>query len=143
MKKSNAVALMSRIREKANKLIINELEKHGIEGIVPSHGEILYLLFAGKTYTMKELAEKIRRTKPTVTVLVDKLVDYGYVRKEKSMEDSRVTFIRLTEKGLELEPVFMAVTDKLLSTAYNGLTEQQAIALEETLEKINKNFTIK
>lgn len=133
---------MSRIREKAHKLIINELEKHGIAGIVPSHGEILYHLFAGKTYTMKELAEKIHRTRPTVTVLVDKLVDYGYVRKEKNLEDNRVTFISLTEKGLELEPAFKEITDKLLSTAYKGLSKQQALALEETLEKINKNFTI-
>lgn len=50
---------------------------------------------------MKELAEKIFRKKPTVTVLVDKLVTLGYVIKEKSKADSRVTFIKLTEKRIK------------------------------------------
>jgi hypothetical protein len=45
MKKGNALSLISRIREKANKFIVRELENHGIKGIVPSHGEILVLLF--------------------------------------------------------------------------------------------------
>ncbi len=131
---------MSRIREKANKLIVHELKTHGIEGIVPSHGEILFHLYAGKTYTMKELAERIHRTKPTVTVLIDKLVDYGYVSKEKSSEDSRVTFITLTEKGLQLEPIFSMIGDKLNSIIYSGLTEQEAIILEKMLATINQNF---
>lgn len=131
---------MSRIREKANKLIVHELKIHGIEGIVPSHGEILFHLYAGKTYTMKELAERIHRTKPTVTVLVDKLIDYGYVLKEKSSEDSRVTFITLTEKGLQLEPLFSMIGAKLNSIIYSGLTEQEAIILEKTLTTINQNF---
>lgn len=131
---------MSRIKEKANKLIINELEANGVEGIVPSHGEILVHLFDGTEYTMKELAEKIYRTKPTVTVLVDKLVDFGYVTKQKSLEDSRVTFIRLTEKGLELKPVFKEISDKLNALVYSGLTEQEAVLLEKMLSNINQNF---
>ena len=131
---------MSRIREKANKLIISELEKHGIEGIVPSHGEILFHLFGGNTYTMKELAEKIHRTKPTVTVLIDKLVDYGYVTKEKSLEDNRVTFIKLTEKALQLEPAFQDITAKLNSLVYCGLTDQESMQLEKMLYIIHQNF---
>ena len=140
MRQNNAVALMSRIREKANKLIISELEKHGIEGIVPSHGEILFHLFGGKTHTMKELAEKIHRTKPTVTVLIDKLVDYGYVTKEKSLEDSRVTLITLTEKALQAEPAFQSITNKLNALVYSGLTEQEAILLEKMLNIINETL---
>ena len=83
MRKNNAVALMSRIRAKANRFIIESLVTEGIEGIVPSHGEIMIHLFAEKDYTMQELAQKINRTKPTVTILVSKLVNYGYVYKEK------------------------------------------------------------
>jgi len=83
MKNKNLIALMSRVTENANKLIVHELRKRGVEGIVPSHGGILLFLFDEEKYTMRELAEKIYRTKPTVTVLVDKLVTLGYVIKEK------------------------------------------------------------
>ena len=59
MRKNNAVALMSRIRAKANRFIIESLVAEGIEGIVLSHGEIMIHLFAEKDYTMQELAQKL------------------------------------------------------------------------------------
>jgi len=140
MKQNKAIALISRIREKANRFIIKELEAQGIDGIVPSHGDILVHLFAGGKYTMKDLAEKIHRTKPTVTVLVDKLVDYGYVLKEKSLEDSRVTFIILTDKGLTLNPTFTKISAKLNDLVYSNLTDQEVEVFERALSKINDNF---
>ncbi|SDL75381.1 MarR family protein [Dendrosporobacter quercicolus] len=89
---------------------------------------------------MKVLAERIHRTKPTVTVLVDKLVDLGYVTKEKSYEDNRVTFIALTEKGVALKPVFTMISDKLNTIVYNGISDTEAENLERILEKINHNL---
>ncbi len=138
--KKNVVALVSRITEKAHKLIVRELEARGVDGIVPSHGGILGNLFTGERYTMKDLAEKIHRTKPTVTVLIDKLVGLGYVTKEKSREDSRVTFIRLTEKGLELKPIFIEVSERMNTIVYKDLSEEEANYLEATLEKIKRNL---
>lgn len=140
MRKNNIVALTSRITEKAHKLIIRELEGQGINGIVPSHGGILALLFSGEKHTMKDLAEKIHRTKPTVTVLVNKLVELGYVTKDKSYEDSRVTFITLTEKGLALESMFTAISNKLNAVVYKDLSDSESAYLEEALEKINRNL---
>lgn len=140
MQKGNVIALASRITEAAHKLIIRELESYGIEGIVPSHGGILALLFTGKKYTMKDLAEEIHRTKPTVTVLVNKLVDLGYVTRERSYEDSRVTFISLTAKGLALAPVFMEVSQEVNAVVYKDLSNEEAVYLENMLEKIKRNL---
>jgi len=131
---------MSRIKEKANRFIIRQLEEHGVQGIVPSHGEIMVHLFESKKYTMKELAEKIHRTKPTVTILINKLVDYGYVTKEKSLEDSRVTYITLTPKGLELRPIFQEISAKLNILVYDGLTEPEAVFFEKMLFNIYQSF---
>lgn len=138
--KKNVIALASRITEKAHRLIVQELEARGIYGIVPSHGGILGNLFTGEKYTMKDLAEKIHRTKPTVTVLIDKLVNLGYVTKEKSREDSRVTFIRLTEKGLDLKPVFMEISEIVNAIVYKDLSEEEVNSVEATLEKIKQNL---
>jgi DNA-binding MarR family transcriptional regulator len=140
MKQGNLIALVSRISEKAHKLIVRELESHGIGGIVPSHGDILAQLLNGEKYTMKDLAEKIHRTKPTVTVLIDKLVNLGYVTKEKSSEDSRVTFIGLTEKGLGLKPSFIEISERLNAVVYKELSDEEAEYLEAALERINRNI---
>ena len=69
----NLLALVSKIHEKGNRFIIEELKKNGAEGLVPSHGDILVCLYQNDKMTMKEIADKINRTRPTVTVLVDKL----------------------------------------------------------------------
>lgn len=134
MEQKNLVALMSRITEESNKLIVRELAAEGVCGIVPSHGGILMQLFSGQTFTMQELAEKIHRTKPTVTVLVGKLVDLGYVKKEKSGDDSRVTFIRLTTKGQALQPVFERVSAKLNTLVYDGVSHEETAFLQECLQ---------
>lgn len=140
MRQNNVVALASRITEKAHKLIIQELENHGIYGIVPSHGSILAILFTNEKNSMKDLAEKIHRTKPTVTVLVDKLVELGYVKKEKSCEDSRVTYILLTETGLALKPIFDEISRKMNEAVYKDFSESDAEYVEKAMEKISRNL---
>lgn len=140
MNTGNAIALISRIREKANRFIIHELEEHGITGIVPSHGDILNILFHEERCTMKDLAVRIHRTKPNVTVLIDKLVECGYVKKEKSTEDNRITYISLTEKGASLKPVFFYISKKLQKVVYGGLSDKDADSLEIMLQTINNGF---
>lgn len=140
MKLSNSLSLIGRIREKANGFIVRELERHGIKGIVPSHGDILVILFQGEKYTMKELADKINRTKPTVTILVEKLVDYGFVEKEKSNTDSRVTYIKLTKKGTELKPIFADISMKLNSKLFGDFNDQEKEVFEKLLHKINSGL---
>ena len=140
MKKHNLIALANRISDAAHKQIVRELESRGIYGIVPSHGGILMLLFSGEKYTMKEIADKIHRTKPTVTVLVDKLIDYGYVKREKSLNDGRITYLLLTQKGLALKPIFFAVSEKLNTLVYRGLSDAEAEYIENMLEKIKQNL---
>ena len=140
MKKGNLIAILSRIREKANHFIVKELEERGIFGIVPSHGDILGLLFHGEVLTMQEIAIRIHRTKPTVTVLVDKLVKLGYVQKDKCTKDQRVTYVSLTEAGWTLRPLVDEISDLLNEIVYRGLTEKDAEALEKTLAEVQKNF---
>jgi len=132
--------LISRIREKANNFIIGELEKEGITGIAPSHGDIFTILFQTESIPMTELAARIHRTKPTVTVLVDKLVAKGFVIKEKVVTDNRVTLIKLTEAGLSLQPIIQRISDKLNQIVYQGLTDEEALQLERLLRVVNLNF---
>ena len=137
MKKGNALSAISRIREKTNRFIVRELEKRGVNGIAPSHGDILVILFQGDKYTMKELAGRINRTKPTVTVLIDKLVEYGFVEREKSATDSRVTYIKLTNKGMELKPIFDDISDKLNELIYGDFTGVEQEVFDRLLLKVS------
>ncbi|NUU75667.1 MarR family transcriptional regulator [Paenibacillus xylanilyticus] len=133
MPKYNAFALIARIRDHVNKRIIQELEQHDITGIVPSHGDILMFLYLEDSLSIKMVAERVHRTQPTVTVLVNKLEKLGYVERSKSPEDSRVTFIRLTEQGRQLKPIFEQVSETIRDMVYGDMTDEQAEQLESLL----------
>ena len=82
MKDTEIFQLISSVRNRANEFIVDNLQKAGIENIAPSHGHILHNLYIKDGITMTEITQKIHKKKNTVTVLVDKLIRYGYIRKQ-------------------------------------------------------------
>ena len=137
---TEVVARASRIREAANALILRELERHGVKGLVPSHGSLLCLLYAETNVSMCVLPERLHRTRPTVTVLVDTIAPLGYVPREQDPGDRRVTWVRLTDAGRALQPVFEAVSAALDSAARRGLSDAAAAMLEELLRCVQENL---
>lgn len=140
MNTKDVISLISKIREKVNRFIVSEMLKHGIDGIVTSHGDIIYALLKAHRLTMAEIAEKIGKDKSTVTALVDKLVRLGYVTKERDTEDTRVVFVALTQKGNELKPMFEEISNDILDVLYLGISENEKEELIRILNKIYNNF---
>ena len=130
------LSLISKIHEKGNKFIIQELNSIGVTDLVPSHGDILAMLYQYNKLTMKEIAEKIHRTKPTVTILVNKLEKLGFVKREKSSEDSRITYIMLTSKSEDFKPIFEKISKDLNKMLFKKLTNKEAQLLDELLKKM-------
>lgn len=140
MIKYNIASLTGKIRNNVNNLIVTELVNRGIKGIVPSHGDILVCLYCMDGLSVKEIAEKINRTQPTTTVLIDKLQKIGYIKRIKCLEDSRVSRIYLTEEGKQLEPIFKDVSCKINEVLYGGLDEMEKEQIEYLLEKVLSRF---
>ncbi len=140
MKQRNTIFLISKIRENANKFILADLAQHGITKLAPSHGDILACLYQKERVTMKEIADAIHRTKPTVTVLVNKLAELGLVRKAQAVEDSRVIYAELTCKGKELQKIFEKISEDLMQQVFRDMTQEEIKKLESSLQKILANL---
>ena len=135
----NAIlSLISKIHEKGNRFIIEELKNNGAEGLVPSHGDILVCLYKNGKMTMKDIANCIHRTKPTVTVLVDKLEKLGYLKREASDEDSRSTNIVLTQKGEDFKVIFEKISEELNKMLYKNLSQEESELIEKLLRKVQQ-----
>ena len=130
------LSLISKIHEKGNRLIIQELKNNGAEELAPSHGDILVCLYKNGKMTMKDIANCIHRTKPTVTVLVDKLEKLGYLKRESSDKDSRYTYIILTQKGEDFKATFEKISNDLNEMLNQNLSENEVKLLEELLQKV-------
>ncbi len=135
---SAILSLISKIHEKGNRFIIEELKNNGAEGLVPSHGDILVCLYKNSKMTMKDIANCIHRTKPTVTVLVDKLEKLGYLKREASNEDSRSTNIVLTQKGEDFQTTFEKISKNLNEMLYKNLSPEESELIEKLLRKVLK-----
>lgn len=130
------LSLISKIHEKGNRFIIEELKNNGVEGLVPSHGDILVCLYKNNKMTMKDIANCIHRTKPTVTVLVDKLEKLGYLKRAASDKDSRSTYVILTQKGEDFKATFDQISKNLNKMLNKNLSENEVKLLEELLKKM-------
>ncbi len=139
-KTNDIISIISRIRQKTNNLIVSELSRKGIQGIVVSHGDILYALFRKERMTMAEIADRIGKDKSTVTTLVNKLVNLDYVIKERAAEDTRIIYVNLTPLGKELEPLFIEVSNRVLEVFYTDVSEQEKLELLRILSKIDRNL---
>lgn len=140
MKYDNTINLISRIRELSGALIISELEKLGIEGMVPSHGDIIVTLMKHKELTMTEIAEKINRDRSTVTTLIKKLNKVGFTATKKNESDQRSNLVFLTSKGKELEEGFNEISEKLYFIQFEGVKEEEKEIFRSVLIKMYNNF---
>jgi DNA-binding MarR family transcriptional regulator len=140
MNTKNVISLISKTRGKINRFIASEMSRQGIDDIATSHGDIIYALYKKPRLTMAEIAQKIARDKSTVTALVDKLVRFGYVTKERDTEDTRVVYVTLTTKGNELKPIFEAISSEVLDVLYLDISEKEKEELIRILNKIYNNF---
>jgi DNA-binding MarR family transcriptional regulator len=133
---------IGRIREKANALIEKELKNRGIKGIVSAHGAVLAFLFRQRgPVAMNAIVKDVKRVKSTVTVTIDTLEKYGYVRRRPCKTDCRVTHVELTPKGRRLRGDFDEISEALLSKLYGDMSEKDRERLVKQLERVEENLS--
>ena len=132
----NAIMLVGRINALSNRWLTDELAAAGMAGVVPSHGDVLACLFRNGPTAMHDLAAFSHRTRPTTTVLVDKLEQMGLVRRERSDNDARQTVVALTDAGEALRGKFESISRRLVRLAYSPLEKDEAEIFEGLLGKI-------
>lgn len=132
---------LSRTLGEANRFLIDQIRACGLEGLVPSHGDIMVQLFAHQPMAMQELARAVNRDPSTVTALVGKLVRAGYVTTARSAADGRVIEVSLTDKGAALRRDFDAISERLVDTQMQSIDDAAFAITCATLDAIRGNFS--
>ena len=135
------IYFISRTKSNMIKFIENKLKENNLIELIPTHGNVLTSLYeSDRKLTMKEIAKKIVKDKSTVTPLINKLIDLGYIQKEKSPIEKRITYICLTPKAREIESSFNHISDQVKETAYKDFTKEEKEVFLRLLKKLNSNF---
>ena len=94
-------------------------------------------LWENKSINVKELGKKLFLDSGTLTPLLKKLEQKGYIKRERSKEDERNLIINITESGKKLRDQALIVP-KEVSKCVN-LSPKEAISLYSILYKILDN----
>lgn len=82
--------------------------------ITPGGMYVLGSLKRNGTQSMSDIGKCLAMPKPHVTVIVDKLIEEGYVERQSDPKDRRIVNILLTERGLaDFESIKLAVSENL------------------------------
>ena len=134
------IDLLSRIRERANQYICDELARRGITDLLPAHGAVLHSLFEESPQPMSTLARRIGRKKNTVTGLVDTLQARGYCRRRPSPQDARVQLVSLSDRGEALRHVQADISTALHRRLWQGIPPADQAACMAVLDSLLRNL---
>lgn len=85
---------------------------------------------------LTELAAEMNLTKPTITVIVDRLIEKDFVVKVKSDDDRRSAHLHLTEKGKQINQMHDHAHRILAGLFTKGLSGTEQTIFIEILDKV-------
>ena len=94
--------------------------------VIDEHGDV----------TFSRLAEITRTSKPTVTEMIDRFVRMECAYRQKSPDDGRVVYIRLTEKGRMIANAEQNALNRMIERMVQVLDENDVDLLLEILKKV-------
>lgn len=104
--------------------------------------EVLMYLWEEDGMEHRVLQEHLGVSSPTLTSVIDVMVQRGYVERRISPEDARVKQVFLTEKGrsLSLSPERQAAGQRFLKEMMEGFSPGEAALFIEWLQRVARNM---
>jgi len=136
----NLFGLISKVNIKMNEYIIKRMNEEGYKDLHVSHGSILINFMNEDKLNYKELSRRINKSPQTMTTLVRKLKDEGYVVIEKDVTDKRNKYVAITEKGKKFIPLMKQISTELYDLQYKGFSDHERSIIRELLTNMSSNF---
>ena len=89
--------------------------------------------------TFSDLAKRMQVSKPSVTAIVGKLMQKGYVEKVQSAEDRRAFHLLLTDKGKTLSQMHENIHRRIAEHFTHALDQQELHQFARLLNKALKS----
>ncbi len=98
---------------------------------------------AGGTLTTGEIGRAMVKASQTITGLVDRLEDPGFVERVFDRRDRRKVWVRMTKKGEQKLQEALPVSTGLSEELSAALSDQELTQLQATMEKLGRAATDK
>lgn len=109
-------------------------------GIHPGQAMCLRQLSHMDGMTQRDLAELLHVTRPTVTVMLQKLEKSGLIDRRSDESDQRFTRIYLTQAGKDLQQRLSCSLDAAIDSIVDSLSEKDQAEMERLLGLLGENL---
>jgi len=131
---TDIITLLTNKIEKIEEKVITESRFSELTGKQMYYLEVISYL---NNPSLSELAIELNLSKPSITAIIDKFEEKGFIRKVKSDEDRRVSHIHMAERGKEIEKVHNKIHMRISNMFTSKLSEGDSKSLINLLSKLS------
>lgn len=143
MRKTKGGFLITQIKQVQGRIFDVLLQKAGIEEFNGAQGRILYVLWQEDGLPVVELAKRTGLAKTTLTSMLERMDEKGFLERVPDIKDRRVLRIFLTARAQILSDKYNRVSDEMSRIFYKDFLEEEIVVFEKSLEKILGNLVEK
>lgn len=129
--------LIKEVYSKTMHIISEGLKESGL-----THQQIMVikLIAHNKEMTISDLCAEMSLSKATVSGIVQRLENMGYIEKVKYDSDKRNTYVKFSEMGLEFAKEFRVTINESFEKMFKNCSQPELKEMTESLQKILKTI---
>lgn len=108
-------------------------------GLSQAQSEIIYYLLQQDNQTQAELSRKLKVSAPTITKMVDVLIEKEFLTRVDDTLDARQKQVRLTKKGTRFSDEIAAAQRHVELTLRKGFSDEEIAQLQNYIKRLADN----
>ena len=132
--------LIAKIHQLSQRIFARILKDANLTDLNPAQGRIMFVLWQGDNISIHALSKRTLLSKSTLTSMLDRLEQAGFIKRVPSKKDRREILIQLADKDMSLQNKYVDVSRDMTKIFYNNFTEQEINDFENYLEKLLDNL---
>lgn len=122
------------------KAIFNRYKNMNID-ITPMHAKIIMAIYkSSEPLCQKDLEGTVSCNKSTMSAIVSTMEKNGLLVRQTSEHDSRINYLVLTDKGLEMVEFLKKDRKYTSDIVMDGISDDEYLIFTQVVDKIRKNL---
>ena len=138
--KSNSGFYVSRIKQINTRLLNKLLAQKNITAFNGEQGRILHVLWENDGISNQELSKRSGLAMSSLTTMLERMEEKNLLTRKGCPKDKRKCLLFLTEHANSLKKEYNEISDKMTEISFEGISNEERLAFEATLEKVLHNF---
>ena len=138
--KSNSGFYIGRIKQVNTRLLNKFLAQKNITAFNGEQGRILHVLWENDGISNRELSKKSGLAMSSLTTMLERMEEKNLLIRKFCPTDKRKILIFLTNYAKSLKSEYDEISDKMNEISFEGISDEERLAFEATLEKVLYNF---